>query len=521
MTEMEEHPFIEQKDNVVKSSKKSFVSVLDLGAKAARQYFLKGSSFCRIDLPEYFVFSKLLSKVSNELEGKKLSDFRVNDKKPRQYEDVNYSLINNKDGRFSWRPLEIIHPAIYISLINKITEEENWNLILQRFQEFQSDKIIQCVSIPVQSSSKKADRAEQVLHWWSDIEQKSLELGLEYRYIAQTDISDCYSALYTHAIAWALHTKEFAKAPTNRKDKKMLGNQIDWHIQDMHFGQTNGIPQGSVLMDFVAEIVLGKIDQELREKLSGMDSDSFQVLRYRDDYRIFSNSKSALENIIKKLSEVLVEYGLRLSKEKTFISESVVENSIKEDKKYWILQKQYMKNPQKYLLLIYELAKKHPNSGSLERALTEYHCSLMRKCCLRDNILPLISIVVEIALSNPRTYPVCAAIISKLLSEYSGNKGDVLGKIIRKFQQIPNTGILQIWLQRIALKTNTTLQYSEKLCEVESKKTNTIWNSEWLNDSMAKVIQGTSIFDPKRLKAMDDIITPKEVSMFLMKRSYY
>jgi hypothetical protein len=28
-------------------------------------------------------------------------------------------------------------------------------------------------------------------------------------------------------------------------------------MQGMNYGQTNGIPQGSVLMDFIAEMVLG------------------------------------------------------------------------------------------------------------------------------------------------------------------------------------------------------------------------------------------------------------------------
>ena len=47
----------------------------------------------------------------------------------------------------------------------------------------------------------------------------------------------------------------------------MIGNAIDRRIQDMRGGQTNGIPQGSVLMDFVAEMVLGYIDFKLSEKI--------------------------------------------------------------------------------------------------------------------------------------------------------------------------------------------------------------------------------------------------------------
>lgn len=35
----------------------------------------------------------------------------------------------------------------------------------------------------------------------------------------------------------------------------------------MQHNQTNGIPQGSVLMDFVAEIVLGYVDLRLSKEL--------------------------------------------------------------------------------------------------------------------------------------------------------------------------------------------------------------------------------------------------------------
>jgi hypothetical protein len=57
-----------------------------------------------------------------------------------------------------------------------------------------------------------------------------------------------------------------------------------------YYGQTNGIPQGSVLMDFIAEMVLGYIDERLSQCLDKkMD---YRIIRYRDDYRIFTNSKT-------------------------------------------------------------------------------------------------------------------------------------------------------------------------------------------------------------------------------------
>ena len=82
----------------------------------------------------------------------------------------------------------------------------------------------------------------------------------------------------------ALHTKEIAKS--NQNNKELLGNKIDSLIQLMQNGQTNGIPQGSVLMDFIAEIILSYADKLLDEKIKNLNLD-YKVIRYRDDYRIF------------------------------------------------------------------------------------------------------------------------------------------------------------------------------------------------------------------------------------------
>ena len=56
--------------------------------------------------------------------------------------------------------------------------------------------------------------------------------------------------------------------------QNILGNIIDKSIQNAQNQQTNGIPQGSVLMDFIAEIILGYIDRILgvylkKQKIKG------------------------------------------------------------------------------------------------------------------------------------------------------------------------------------------------------------------------------------------------------------
>src|SRR3989344_3218553 len=120
--------------------------ILDYSNIEARRYFLKKESYCTFDLPNYFVFQTILDKISKKIDGKPLSDFygsytdlsTGNQKKtfPCNFENINYKFLNNKDGKFAWRPLQLIHPAIYVSLVHKITEVENWKIIVKRFKEF-------------------------------------------------------------------------------------------------------------------------------------------------------------------------------------------------------------------------------------------------------------------------------------------------------------------------------------------------------------------------------------------------
>ena len=160
-------------------------------------------------------------------------------------------------------------------------------------------------------------------------------MSLDYEYLTNIDISNCYGSIYTHSIPWAIHGKD--KAKKNRKGDNLIGNVIDKHLKELSYGQTNGIPQGSVLMDFIAEMVLGYIDCELTKKIK---IKNYDIIRYRDDYRIFTHNLSDGEQIVKLISEVLIDFGMSLNPNKTKPTDQVIKGSIKPDKLYWIQQKQ-------------------------------------------------------------------------------------------------------------------------------------------------------------------------------------
>lgn len=496
--------------------------ILELNHTEARQYLLKAESYFNFDLPQYFVFQNVIQQVSAQLNGHRLSDFynsftnSAGQQKatyPCDFENVNYIFLNNKDGKFAWRPFQLIHPALYVSLVHNLTEEPNWNLIIARFGQFAANPKIKCYSIPLQSDGTQSDKATTVTQWWQTIEQQSIELALEYEYVLHTDITDCYGSIYTHSVPWAIHTKPVAKA--NRDPNGNLGNVIDKHLRDMAFGQTNGIPQGSVLMDFIAEMVLGYADTELSIRIQQANIQDYHIIRYRDDYRIFSNNPQDAEIITKILTEILIELGMRLNAQKTLVSNNVIRDSIKPDKIYWIAEKNGSKSIQEHLLLIHNLSDKFPNSGSLSKALGKFY-NRIKGLTELNNIQVLVSILVDIMYKNPRTYPIASAILSKLLSLLNDpiKRDKILQSTMTKFAKIPNTGHIKIWLQRLTIKIDRQRVYEEDLCKKVNDPTIQIWNSDWLNNTLKTLIGTTPIIDEQIIQDIDVVINQTEVQLF-------
>ena len=120
--------------NVAKAKRSSAArSVLDLGAKAARAFFFKPESYCRLDLPTYFDFRSVLRQVEKFLIGKPLASLKL---KPRSCEGVNYTIYSNNDGRYAWRPFQLIHPVLYAHLVNVLTDPKAWAEVQSRFAMF-------------------------------------------------------------------------------------------------------------------------------------------------------------------------------------------------------------------------------------------------------------------------------------------------------------------------------------------------------------------------------------------------
>jgi len=491
-------------------------NVLSLTAKEAKDYFLRQENFCNFDLPDYFRFQGLLDTLATKMSGKKLSDLCLKNKKPWFFDDVNYKLVSNKDGKYAWRPLQLIHPVLYVDLVHVVTAPAHWKQIQERFSFLKrKSPNINCAGLPVVSKQFKKNKAAQISHWVTAVEKKSISYAMQYDHVLHSDITDCYSSIYTHSIAWALHGKEKAKKKKN--DRNLLGNIVDERLRGMSYGQTNGIPQGSVLMDFIAEIVLCYADTLLAERIERIKKTEYRIVRYRDDYRVFTQNSQVADQIIRELTDVLNALGLKINSSKTKGSDKVVHTSIKSDKLSWIRQEREHDSLDKELLAISIFSEEFPNSGQLTVALTKFYKRIenLKRNEIRGNLNVLISIVVDLAYKNPRVYPVGAAIISKFLDFLpTKTKKSTATRILNKFRKLPNTGMMQIWLQRIILKLDHLHDHDEKLCQKVLDKNMKIWNSEWLKQPMRRMVDICNVIDQTILTKMSPVISRDEVELF-------
>ena len=480
--------------------------------KEARKFFLKNESYFTLKLPGYFNFEPLLKKIHQD-NCKKTTFNGYCKTNPKSIANINYNILINKKDKMSWRNLTLTNPIAYVGIVQEMCTVTNWNFILDRFKSFQKHKNIICCSIPVESEGLSKDKKEQILDWWNNYEQITIQEYLNYDYMIGTDISNCYPSIYTHTISWALHDEEVSKKNALNGGKKLYGDILDASIQKISYAQTNGIPQGSKLYDFIAEMVLGYADMLLGEYLSNQGITDFKIIRFRDDYRIFSNNKNELQKIFKKLTEILEHLNLQINYSKTVKTDDIIGNSLKKDKVYGILNPiDNSLNLQKKLFVIREYSKMYPNSGLLLKLIVSYYKNDIFPLSEKPNYFEqIISIVVDIMKNNTRIYAECISILSKLIDFIpKEEKNQLIISIKDKFKNEITTEQLEIWLQRLTIINDTDVEFDSELCN-KIYTNNNLWDCSWSNYQ----IDENLIIDHEKIKQISNVVTLTEIDDFI------
>ena len=475
---------------------------------------MEASNYCSLPLPLYFNFQPILDSVESITE-EELNKC-VKECKGLKVDRVNYSILISKNGKYSFRQMSVANPFLYCLLARTITKIDNWKLIKDKFSREFENKRIEVSSIPVLKDKNDKNRAATTIrNWWESIEQRTIELSMEYKYMFITDITDCYSSIYTHTIEWAILGKKAAKE--NNKSKS-VGSLIDKYIRKMQYGQTNGIPQGSVLFDFIAEMVLGYADLVLAKHLEEQNIEEYKILRYRDDYRIFSNSKEEIEKIVLNLHKVLADLNFKMNPSKTLLTEDILEHAIKPDKLYrithnYICKEIFTLQDELYNILL--ISKTYQNSGTICKLLSNIGVRIEKMNKIKGNIQVLIAILTEIIMKNPAVLPQAITCISSLIQRTTKNKrNNIIDNIYNRLSSLPNIGYIQIWMQRLTYKV-LAKEYDEPLCKlVQDEEIKELWNLEWLEPSLRNKISLSSICDREKRDSMSPTIKTDETMIF-------
>ncbi len=177
------------------------------------------------------------------------------------------------------------------------------------------------------------------------------------------DINKCFDSIYTHTVAWALLNKEIVKDNLDKKLDATFAGRFDKLMQNMNYGETNGILIGAEISRIFAELILQKIDKNVQDKLRKKEylhKTHYEIFRYVDDYFIFYDDEQVKDKIIETFKHELKEYNLYVSDTKTiefvkpiitdltiaktkitdlineYFSYKIIENAI-EDEKQWTI----------------------------------------------------------------------------------------------------------------------------------------------------------------------------------------
>ena len=128
------------------------------------------------------------------------------------------------------------------------------------------------------------------------------------RFIAHTDIVNCFPSVYSHAIPWALVGIDHAK---KHKGHSEWFNQLDEKNRWLKRNETQGVAIGPATSNIVSEVILARVDEALRS--------NFVFTRFIDDYTAFCSTEHDAQEFVRRLSEELAKYKLLLNINKTEI----------------------------------------------------------------------------------------------------------------------------------------------------------------------------------------------------------
>ena len=364
-----------------------------------------------------------------------------------------------------------------------------------------------------------------------------------------TDITNCYGSVNPQAFDWALSFKD---TEYETEHVNPIAKNIQKYLRAFQQGRNIGIPQGSAIFDFVGEIILGYSDLLLHEAIQSEGITApYEIIRYRDDYRIFCNDKDELEKISYILQHVLERLNFRMNSKKTKISDSIVTDAVKPDKLAYIYNTPIFNKKgcdfdsfEKHLLYILMFARQYPDSGSIKTMLSDIDKRIedwLKPYEEEVTTIPLLeegepktekitkqrrlvggsvhaksAVCAQIALENVGCCHYALRVLSRMVDSLKDEKekSAIISLVYSKLCNQPNSDYNQLWLQNMTYqrdKKKGTSPYKVRLCLVVAGDKNVeLWNNEWVKPQFLSDLHTNGIIDEKTLKKVTPVITFRE-----------
>lgn len=511
-----------------------------LSSDEAVDFLMQSAQYHNFELPEYFDFNHVLDFVRKTIADKPYDDC-IGNVKAQDVDDVNLDMLLNKDGKYAVRPITLCNPFMYYFLVREICGKKNWPAVKETFDACSVLNIKPCALPVVPDEHESFHKSTAILNWWHSLEQRSIELSLEYRYMFVSDITNCYGSINPQTIDWALSRKGTKKATDANHH---MAQNIIRMLSDLQHGRNIGIPQGSTLFDLISEIILGYSDLLLAEAIEREKiREDYYILRYRDDYRIFCNNKGALERISYLLQQVLENLNFRMNSGKTKVSDSIITDAIKPDKLYYIANTPIVNKKgcdfdgiQKHLLFILMFGRKFPNAGQLRTQLSDLDKRIEQKLKgksfelvdnddetewkenniqLVENVRAMSAIATQIAVENVGVAHYALRIVSRMTEPMhdKGECADIRNKVRNRLIEQPNSSYTQLWLQNITFRQDVrkhVCPYGVRLCKVVMGEKVDLWNNSWLKADLTKNFPLQSIVLKDKLPVNSSVIRFRE-----------
>lgn len=130
-------------------------------------------------------------------------------------------------------------------------------------------------------------------------------------------------------------------------------------------------------------------------------------------------------------------------------------------------------------------------------------------------MLPIVAVLTDMALHNPRTYPLFAATLSKLLTFVDEDeRRPLLDQVVARFRKVPYSGHLFIWLQRFVQPMGLSVGFDEPLCKAMDEPGHQLWNSDWLPGTYSDLLSARNFIDQEVVEGLKAVIAADEVQLF-------